>query len=97
MSSFLRLILVKLPTISVLMYSLFVIFHVLKYSKLFAYWDIYLIGVILVSYMIRRWYLEGYEVMKVNELKKYPSWIKNHAIYGIDGYVKVKKKYLYLR
>jgi hypothetical protein len=47
-----------------------------------------------VLYCVKDIYLETEAVIPKAELEKYPSWVKNHAVYGLDGYVKIKRRIL---
>jgi len=62
-------------------------------GKIFPYWIHWLLG-IGVLYCVKDIYLETEALIPKAELEKYPSWVKNHAVYGLDGYVKIKRRIL---
>ena len=83
----------NLPAITISLYSIYVIFYILKYGKLFEFWEIFTAIVVFTPYIIRRFYLEGYKTISKEELKNYPNYVKNHTKEYFDG-IKIKRKYL---
>ncbi len=49
--------------------------------------------VIGVAYGLKDYYLEGEEKLTEKDLKKYPSWVRNHVVWGLDG-ARVKRRVL---
>lgn len=82
-----------IPRVVALSYSISIIAWWLMYHSFLPYWYIWL-AIVGVVYAIKDLYLEGETKLKVEELEKYPSWVKNHVVYGLDGYVRIKRRIL---
>lgn len=81
------------PRVYAVAYATFIIGYWILYNQIYPYWLILLVMVGLL-YAIKDYFLERQEKVKKEELNKFPDWVKNHAIYGIDGYAKVKRRIL---
>ena len=89
------LILAKyIPKIIAVAYAVYVTGYAIIYGTIppilqVAAWLI----VIGVAYGLKDYYLEGEEKLTEEELKKYPSWVRNHVVWGLDG-ARVRRRIL---
>lgn len=87
------LLLDYIPRVIAISYSTAVIVWWIVHHALLPYWYVWLAAVGAV-YALKDFYLEGDAKLKAEELDKYPSWVRNHAVYGLDGHVRIKRRIL---
>lgn len=89
------LILAKyIPKLIAITYAIYVmgyaiVNHTIPPIPLVVVW----LTVIGIAYGLKDYYLEGDAKLTEEELKNYPSWVRNHVVWGLDG-ARVKRRIL---
>lgn len=89
----LNVLLDHIPRVFAASYSTAVIVWWMMHHSLLPHWYAWLAAVGAV-YALKDFYLEGDAKLRAGELDKYPSWVRNHAVYSLDGYARIRRRIL---
>ena len=81
------------PKFIAITYAIYVIYYAINLTIPPILWVVVWLIVIGIAYGLKDYYLEGEAKLEEKELDKYPSWVRNHAVWGLDG-VRVKRRIL---
>ncbi len=89
------LILAKyVPKLIAVAYAVYIVGYAIIYHTIPPIlWVVAWLIAIGIAYGLKDYYLEGEEKLTEEELEEYPSWVKNHAVWGLDG-ARVKRRIL---